>query len=308
MRILYIAGMGRSGSTLLSRMLGQIPGFVSVGELNHLWRTGAPARSADERCGCGRTFATCPHWNAVLDCVFADPAEASEVEALRSGVDRIRYIPWMLGGFRPSSYARRLDAYSRLLVRLYEAIARVSGAEVVVDASKDPSPLYLLSRLDLDVRVLHLLRDPRGIAHSWMKRKRRLEFVDRREYMRRHPSWDSAIRFFYYNALIEAARGLHPAFLRLRYEDVIADPERALRRICRHAGVEPPALDFLKGRVVDLRTADCIVSGNPMRFDRGATELRIDAAWHAGLAKKDRLLVDFITWPFQVLYRYPLLR
>ena len=41
-KILFIAGIGRSGSTLLSRMLAQIDGFQAVGELHHLWQTGAP--------------------------------------------------------------------------------------------------------------------------------------------------------------------------------------------------------------------------------------------------------------------------
>ena len=48
--VVYIAGSGRSGSTLLERALGEIPGFVNVGELIDLYR-----RVADhgELCGCG---------------------------------------------------------------------------------------------------------------------------------------------------------------------------------------------------------------------------------------------------------------
>ena len=36
-QVLYVGGWGRSGSTLLDLALGQIPGFVSVGELRYLW-------------------------------------------------------------------------------------------------------------------------------------------------------------------------------------------------------------------------------------------------------------------------------
>ena len=32
-KVLFIGGYGRSGSTLLDRLLGQIDGFVSVGEV-----------------------------------------------------------------------------------------------------------------------------------------------------------------------------------------------------------------------------------------------------------------------------------
>ncbi|WP_420910932.1 sulfotransferase [Thermus thermophilus] len=35
-KVVFIGGYGRSGSTLLDRMLGQVEGFVSVGELRHI--------------------------------------------------------------------------------------------------------------------------------------------------------------------------------------------------------------------------------------------------------------------------------
>ena len=59
MRVLYIAGLGRSGSTLLSRLLGQVDGICALGEAHHIWRTGAPRAAADELCGCGRSYAQC---------------------------------------------------------------------------------------------------------------------------------------------------------------------------------------------------------------------------------------------------------
>ena len=51
--VVYIAGSGRSGSTLLERMLGGLPGFVNAGEINDMFRRMA---RYDELCGCGRTF------------------------------------------------------------------------------------------------------------------------------------------------------------------------------------------------------------------------------------------------------------
>ena len=35
--VLYIGGWGRSGSTLLSHLLGGLDGMVSVGELRYVW-------------------------------------------------------------------------------------------------------------------------------------------------------------------------------------------------------------------------------------------------------------------------------
>src|SRR5713101_2080953 len=49
-RILYLGGLGRSGSTLIERLLGELPGVCAVGEVVHMWRRGVVE---GERCGCG---------------------------------------------------------------------------------------------------------------------------------------------------------------------------------------------------------------------------------------------------------------
>src|SRR5215472_10332799 len=60
--VIYIAGSGRSGSTLLERALGELPGVVNVGELMDLFRRTV---AHGERCGCGQSFADCPFWAGV---------------------------------------------------------------------------------------------------------------------------------------------------------------------------------------------------------------------------------------------------
>jgi len=61
-RVIYIAGSGRSGSTLVERTLGAIPGWVNIGELIELFRK--PSVAA-ELCGCGQPFSSCVFWYEV---------------------------------------------------------------------------------------------------------------------------------------------------------------------------------------------------------------------------------------------------
>ena len=65
--VLCIGGTGQNGATLLSRMLGQIPGFVAVGELGRLWDWGL---IGNRPCGCGAPFSDCPFWSRVGDAAF----------------------------------------------------------------------------------------------------------------------------------------------------------------------------------------------------------------------------------------------
>ncbi len=56
-QVLYVGGWGRSGSTLLSHLLGRLPGMVSVGELRYVWQAGV---EANELCGCGERVRRVP--------------------------------------------------------------------------------------------------------------------------------------------------------------------------------------------------------------------------------------------------------
>src|SRR6185312_10881028 len=94
-RVLYIGALGRSGTTVLERVVGQLPDACSVGELVHLWRRGI---LDDERCGCGERFSACEFWTEVGTRAFGGwTAELAErMEQLRPRVDRTRFIPRLL--------------------------------------------------------------------------------------------------------------------------------------------------------------------------------------------------------------------
>ena len=69
-KVLYIGGLGRSGSTLLDRMLGQLPGFFSAGEIRDLWQRGLRENAL---CGCGAPFKECEVWTRVGKEAYPDP-------------------------------------------------------------------------------------------------------------------------------------------------------------------------------------------------------------------------------------------
>ena len=168
--VLYIGGWGRSGSTLLSHLLGGLDGMVAVGELRYVWQAG-PA--ANELCGCGQSFGDCPFWQAVGQEAFGgwDKVDVDEVLQLEADVLRHRNIPLLTLPRLFPAHARKVDRYAELTARVYEAILTVSGAQTVVDSTKNPPYAYFLRRAPgVGLRVLHLVRDSRVVVHSWMKK------------------------------------------------------------------------------------------------------------------------------------------
>ena len=93
---MYVGGIGRSGSTLIERLIGQVPGACPVGELLYLYERGI---AEGERCGCGQPFHQCPFWQQVGKAAFDgwDQVDASRIATLRSQVDRNRFIPSLAG-------------------------------------------------------------------------------------------------------------------------------------------------------------------------------------------------------------------
>ncbi len=305
MRLVYVAGLGRSGSTLLARLLGQLDAVEVVGELHHLWQTGAPRRSAEELCGCGRSFRDCPFWTRVVNELDAGGRSPEDLQALQRQVARIRFLPWIVGPWRPPRFGRRLAEYGAIVDRLYRALEAAAEGRRIVDATKDLGPLFLLSTLPgYEVDVVHLVRDPRGVAHSWAKLTRRPEFVDRDVYMHRYGATDVAVRWLYSNWLAEFARRRHRRYLRVRYEDLVREPAEWLARICEFADLPRPDVSFLAAGAAELGRPSHILSGNPSRFATGRVALRLDEDWRRAMAPGQRRAVSALTLPLRARYGY----
>lgn len=304
-KVLYIAGSGRSGSTILDRILGQLDGFFSVGELCNLWDRGLLAR---RKCGCGVPVVHCPTWTGILAYGFGrvDDADARKVVAMRGRRVRARYIPAVLLT-RWRGRDRADDELLPVLERLYRAVQQHTGCRVIVDSSKAPLYGELLAAIPaIDLRVVHLVRDPRATAFSWMRDKQLPDFGDQRLMQRQRPL-KSAGLWSLWQTMSELLIGRPPArYLRLRYEDFVRDPEAAVRGILGFVGEDPPALPFVSPQAVRL-AANHSVSGNPNRFSTGDIAIRADDEWMRLMPGTDRMLVTASTFPLLLRYSHPLL-
>ncbi len=303
-KVIFIGGAGRSGSTLLDRMLGSVPGLVSVGEITNIWLVGF---EQDFPCGCGETFSRCPFWREVVATAFPPRGEVpvARIAALRSRVQRGAGKLALLSPVRSDAFSRDLARYAAVVQRLLRAVTEVSGARVVVDSSKLPSHGMVLASLPgVQLHVVHLVRDSRAVAHSWQRKKLRRHVRGEPEYLPRLGPLHSALR--YYSGNLPMLRLCAPAggsYTRLRYEDLVADPAGGLGRILAAAGLARAPVDFLHGHAVSLGI-NHMVDGNPMRHRAGEMKIRRDAAFETGMAPLDRALVTAATLPLRLLYGY----
>ncbi len=314
-RVLFLGGLGRSGTTLVERVLGELPGAFPLGEVVHLWSRDV---KANERCGCGRPFHDCPFWSEVGQVAFGgwDALDVDRVIDLAARVDRTRYIPRYSAEAVHALNDRtraELAEYTSYYVRLYRAAQQVSGAQVLIDSSKHSSLAYCLSHAShagpdggLDLRLLHVVRDSRGVAYSWTKHVERPE-ADGDE-MARFSPFKSALLWDAHNVAFDLLRRRHPESVsRLRYEQFVADPVGSVRSVAAFAGLEPgeAGLAFLEPGAAELAACHS-AAGNPMRFTTGRVQLRRDEAWRQAMPSGQRRLVSGLTAPLLRAYGYSL--
>jgi len=302
LKVVYIGGQGRSGTTLLERALGELPGVLNIGESVHLWDRGL---RDNELCGCGKPFSACHFWQSVGEVAFGGWGEldADEAVDLRFSVDRNRYLPLLLRPGLSPRYQQRHAQYLDRLARLYQALAEVSGARVIIDSSKHASYALLLSRVGgIDLRMLHVVRDSRAVAHAWTKTIARPEAGGTP--MPVYGPAKAAVLWDVQNAVIEQMQRRHP-YLRVRYEDFVEAPKDVLLAAAQFAGIDDGAsiLDFLDGDVLHVNPSHT-VAGNPMRFASGDITITSDQSWHAEMATSRRRFVSALTLPLQRHYGY----
>jgi sulfotransferase family protein len=304
-KILYIAGLGRSGSTLFDRMLGQIPGFFSVGELREIWHRGLQQNAL---CGCGLQFRACPFWTKVGERAFGgwDTVDAEAVQNLATSVDKHRWVPFLARPGLWGRFDRRVNRYLEYLRPVYQAIQEVGDTRVIIDSSKAPSSALVVLRMaELDVRILHLVRDSRGVAYSWTKTIVRPDIVGETVYVNRFHPVRIGSRWLTRNAMAELLSRRPPRGVRVQYEQMVRQPRAEIERVMAAIDepVGPEDLAFVRGDEVILNPNHTVM-GNPARMRDGLTALRLDEEWRTNLPPRQSGIVTALTWPLLRRYGY----
>lgn len=307
MKVLYVAGWGRSGSTILGRILGQVEGFFPVGELRLIWDRGL---IQNWLCGCGVPFRECPLWSEVVARAFGEVShtDAQRMIDLRERGLRTRHL-LTLAHKRLQARMNRVEEYPGALEKLYRAVRDVSQSRVIVDTSKLPTYGYVLQNTPgVELYILHLVRDPRAAAYSWgYRRKPRADLKDgpnnlmtRQGLVRSSLAWDAR------NLATEGAFGREPErYMLLRYEDFVEDPRGSVESILRFVGEEEAESPFIGEREIALGVSHTF-SGNPDRLQGGTVKIKSDEEWKSSLSVTRQAAVTTLTWPELIKYGYPL--
>jgi hypothetical protein len=248
--VVYIASYGHSGSTLLDLLISSHSDVVSVGEIVMLHREGEPSA-----CTCGAPSPwLCEFWQRVDDRL----ASASGLRL--AGLE-------VADGDHPD-----FETHNGAL---FEAVRLETGCSVIVDSSKQRDRLRGLLRCrTIDLRVILLTRDPRGVVYSYLRTGRPLVLHAARRARRM--------------VLMRRALAGVP-YTPLKYELLASQPSQVLATVMQslRLSLQPEQLQF-GGRTRHN------LGGNRMRFDRDST-IAVDLAWQQGLSVWQKVVIRVVS-------------
>jgi len=287
--VLYIMGNPRSGSTILDTLLGNHPVIESVGELVNLPELGW---KQNQFCACGHRARQCGFWEEVRESWLERTSLSGSSEYLRLQ-NRVGQYRRLLPGFEtPDTASEDFTRYAECTAALFETIGEVSGKSIVVDSSKIPLRAYLLSLMPrVDLKLIHLVRDVRGVTWSLRKSFTTDERGGVEREIKPQAVAKTVVNWLRINAQSVWVRERVAAenSICVRYEALMADPAQTLERIGTLVGSDFQELvaTLQQGRPLSVGHT---ISGNRMRM-AGSVRLWPDDEWRSKMGTIDKWLI-----------------
>jgi hypothetical protein len=304
-KVIFIGGHGRSGTTIVDRVLSELTGAFSAGEVHRFWKYGL---AQDWRCSCGDVLRNCSFWSTVLPQVFSETGYSEkDVLEMWNTVARPRSLVFLhYPSIRPPLFRKRLATYRIFLRTFYRVVAEQAGTDIVVDSSGSPMHGYILSGLrDVHVQMLHLIRDVRAVAFSNHRRKPDPSHPSPNATTDTKPVARVAVTWLLYNDILERLSDNFSTGLSAKYEHIFSSPKTSLRHLARTlANLNPVREDiFDTERKIELG-AHHSGQGNPARYQTGEVILEVDSEWRSKMSNRQRQFLKTLCYPKLRKYGY----
>lgn len=258
MKIIYIAGDGRSGSTLLEMVLANIEDSISVGEAARFWKRFS---EGDSNCGCGSKITECALWSGLNEFSKGEAGINNMEMATRvMEINRYRNFKKIPDLVRDPAW----EAFNRCVKSFYEQIAEISGNDVIIDSSKSVPWLYYLKSLNFcEVQVIHVERALKNVANSWKKKISLPEYNYRNVEMPIKSNYTIAKNAWKVQRQLKRLRRTYPIYY-VNYEQFIGSFDSCLI----------PLSEFLDNKI-EIESIEILpnhaIGGNPIRFSENKT-------------------------------------
>jgi hypothetical protein len=293
-KVLYIIGCGRSGSTVMSAILGEHSDIFCAGEVSQLV---CDAWKDNFYCSCGVRGNQCEFWSEVYK-IWLEMTQCQDLNDYLYLQRKFENFKSILSWWRISqnNQSPEFQKYKRWTKNIYEAIHKVSGKSIIIDASKNPARALALTNIaQIDLSFIHLIRDSRGVAWSLKKSYQIDQKAGIQKKLKSRPVWRTALFWTIVN--LQANWVLSHIntnnYLRVTYESFVQDSENFLLKVGNIINCDfMDVIENLKqGKEIDFEHN---IAGNFIRMKR-QIKLSLDQEWVEKLPKQDQMMVNLLT-------------
>lgn len=221
---IYIMGAGRSGSTILGIMLGNLPDCIYTGEL-HFWNIykGIPNNDQEEVknfwAKVKQDFTGCEKY---FDYNFYKYLEYHT---------SFLFLPWL-------TKSKLITEYLLYNSELAKRIINKSDKKIIIDSSHYPFRALMLHKNKcVDLKVIYLYRNPINVLNSFQKKNI--------EHNPKHPLMAN-IYLFLVSSLSTLSYFILPRNnrIKIRFEDVLSKPDIMIKELTDFLGFPDCKLNF----------------------------------------------------------------
>jgi Sulfotransferase family len=261
----FIVGSPRSGTSLLRNVLNRHPSFAICGETQF------------------------NHYVYKRRRAFGDLSNLENRQRLVDeylSVRRIRRLDIDLPSLKEKLVCEA-TSYRALFAGLLRSYAESAGKERWGEKTPQHALISeLLCEWFPGAAILHILRDPRDAVASLQR-------------MPWAPNSVISNARTWLACNLAARKSSHrPEYLLVRYETLVAQPERELARICAHLGE-----DYAPGMLAPDHSA--LVPAPWERLSRGPVTVKRVGTWQEELTARDAALIEWVVGPHLQSFGYP---
>jgi len=295
-KVVFITGFWRSGGTILGKSLMTSKEVIFVGEVRDFYTFGI---KEDQQCSCGERFSNCNFWQNVKN-DYINSFSSESIEKITE--DLQKFEKWnnyfnlkkFIRNKNDKSYKLFLDNYLKHTEKLYEIISKHSGGKIIVDSSRTPVRLLAISQsTKLDVFPIFIIRDPRGVVNSFIKKDIRIYGKKEKSVIMHIIKWD--IKSLLSLNAMKSFNTTNKNYLSYSY--FTNNPVQVLDILEKSLNLK---FEYIieNGRVsLDQKLGGHVFSGNRLRLVTGKIPIIEDVKWEDELKWTYKVLVLVLSIP-----------
>jgi hypothetical protein len=278
-KIIYLLGAGRSGTTLLGTILNSHSKICTIGEMHQF----PDYLLNNKACSCGDKLTQCEFWRTIIKLTDFSGIDLENLERTVKQKESHTNILKLL-------FKTKVDEpYLKFHNLIFESISKQHKEQLLLDSSKYIARYLLLKKSDkLNIKGIYVTRDVRGVINSFSKKVQTPK-----------SAIGTIIYYMLINSFAELLSLMDKDIIKIKYEDFINAPLPTLNKIYNHV-LNPQEKAESISKIFDMPH---IIGGNRMKKKSKIT-IEGDEKWKNNICRPKQIIYYILAAPIMLLNRY----